>query len=137
MGSPPNCFGDDVYYAETSRICNNCGYRAECAAQVNKEGYRSGWKSPETVTTSRSTSTNKTNGRIAPIIPTAGSGALSIGSSVYNHRSALAPQFMRYLGYSVAEATLEEARVLVQSMRNNYTAEQVNANAPQDKKKEK
>jgi hypothetical protein len=32
---------------------------------------------------------------------------------------------MRYLGYSVAEATIEEAKVLVQSMRHNYTQEQI------------
>ena len=125
MGKP-NCYGDDDMYSGTSRICNNCGWRADCKAQITKEGHRSGW-SPQTNTHNKKE--KHTNGSIGPIMPT-GSGNLGIGPSVYNHGDSLAPQFMRYLGYSVAESTLEEARVLVQSMRNNYTQQQIRAVQP-------
>lgn len=116
----PNCYGDSDYYAETSRICNNCGYRADCKAQVNKDINRN-WSTPSTSSYDKK---KHTNGSIGPIMPSV-AGGLTIGSSVYNHSNSLAPQFMRYLGYSVAEATIEEAKVLVQSMRHNYTQEQI------------
>ena len=125
MGKP-NCFGDSDYFTETSRICNNCGYRADCKAQVNKDAHRN-WSTPGT--TSAGKKKAHTNGAIGPIMPS-GSGHLGIGQSVYNHGESLAPQFIRYLGYSVAESTLEEARVLVQSMRHNYTTAQMRAAEP-------
>lgn len=122
MGKP-NCYGDSDYYSETSRICNACGYRADCKAQVNKDAQRN-WSTP-----SKTTKTKQTNGAIGPIMPT-GSSHLGVGHSVYNHGDALAPQFMRYVAFSIFESTLEESRVLVQSMRNNYTQQQIQASTP-------
>ncbi len=140
MGKP-NCFGDSDYYAETSRICNNCGYRADCKAQVNKDAHRN-WSTPSS-TSHDKTKKKHTNGSIGPIMPNVAAG-LTIGSSVYNHSDSLAPQFMRYLGYSVAEATIEECKVLVQSMRHNYTESQIKLAQPvieisntQEKKEDK
>ena len=121
----PNCYGDSDYFSEVSRICNNCGYRLECKSTVNKDINRN-WSTPGTSTTAK---TKQTNGSIGPIMLN-GPSPLSIGNSVYNHKTALAPQFIRYLGYSVAESTIEEAKILVQSMRSNYVAEQVKATTP-------
>lgn len=122
MGKP-NCFGDSDYFSEVSRICNNCGYRLDCKATVNKDINRN-WSVHHATR-----KVKQTNGQIGPIMPN-GSSHLSIGNSVYNHQESLAPQFIRYLGYSVAESTLEEARTLVQSMRSNYVAAQVKATTP-------
>ena len=48
---------------------------------------------------------------------------LAVGNSPYNHGKDLAPQFFKYLGYSVMEVTLEEGLNLVRSARTHYATE--------------
>jgi hypothetical protein len=115
----PDCFGDDTQYAETSRICNGCGWRWDCKREVNAGVNRpAAWGSTPTRRTSQ---TNATNGSLEPI--TVGKAMLAAGHSPYNHGKELAPQFFKYLGYSVMEVTLEEGLNLVRSARTHYATE--------------
>lgn len=117
MSNPPDCFGKDTDYSETSRICLGCGWRWDCKSKVNSKANQvSSWGS------ARSTAKKKaTNGDLAPV--TAGKALLAVGSSPYNHNKELAPQFFKYLGYSVVEVTLEEGLNLVRSSREHFAQE--------------
>jgi len=48
---------------------------------------------------------------------------MSVGLSPYNHARPLAPQFFRYLGFSVAKTTLIEGIQLIDSAREHYAQE--------------
>ena len=48
---------------------------------------------------------------------------MSVGLSPYNHSRPLAPQFFRYLGFSVAKTTLIEGIQLIDSAREHYAQE--------------
>ena len=118
MSRTPQCFGDTDEYSPISGICKKCPYRhdcrEECDSQVNKGAASYG-------STRTSRKKKKTDGEIAPL--SAGKALMSVGLSPYNHSRPLAPQFMRYLGLSVARITLEEGIQLIDSAREHYAEE--------------
>ncbi len=122
--SKPACFGNDAEYSETSRVCSSCSWRFDCKKAVDHQVNAASASSPWAVkkrTPSTATKTNATNGSLEPI--TVGKALLAAGTSPYNHSKDLAPQFFRYLGYSVMEVTLEEGLNLVRSSRTHYAEE--------------
>ena len=118
MSRKPQCFGDSDEYSPISGICKKCPYRhacrEECDSQANRGAARYG-------TTHTSRKQEKTNGQIEPL--SAGKALMSVGLSPYNHSRPLAPQFFRYLGFSVAKTTLIEGIQLIDSAREHYAQE--------------
>ena len=117
MSRKPQCFGDSDEYSPISSICKKCPYRhdcrEECDSQANKGAANYG--------TANASRKSKTNGQIEPL--SAGKAIMSIGLSPYNHARPLAPQFFRYLGFSVAKTTLIEGIQLIDSARDHYAQE--------------
>lgn len=122
MSRKPSCFGDSDEYTPTSSICKKCPFRHDCRdevdSQVNKAAATYG-----TFYSSGSNKTKKTNGQIQPL--SAGKALMSVGMSPYNHAKPLAPQFFRYLGFSVAKTTLIEGIQLIDSARDHYAQENI------------
>lgn len=117
--SKPTCYGKDTDFSETSRVCNGCGWRFDCKKEVERGANAP--QSPWGVKRRTTSSTSSTNGSLEPI--TVGKAMLAVGNSPYNHGKDLAPQFFKYLGYSVMEVTLEEGLNLVRSARTHYATE--------------
>ena len=116
MSKKPSCFGDSDEYSPISGICKKCPYRhdcrEECDSQANRGAATYNGNAPRK---------QKTNGQIEPL--SAGKAIMSVGLSPYNHARPLAPQFFRYLGFSVAKTTLIEGIQLIDSAREHYAQE--------------
>jgi len=117
MSRKPQCFGDSDEYSPISGICKKCPYRHDCREECDRQANRGA----ATYGTSQRKKGSKTNGEIEPL--SAGKAIMSVGLSPYNHSRALAPQFFRYLGFSVAKTTLVEGIQLIDSAREHYAQE--------------
>ena len=121
MSRKPTCFGDSDEYSPTSSICKKCPFRHDCRDEVDSQVNKGAAVYGNTYVTRSKDS--KTNGSIQPL--SAGKALMSIGVSPYNHVKPLAPQFFRYLGFSVAKTTLVEGIQLIDSAREHYALENV------------
>jgi len=123
MSRKPSCFGDSDEYTPTSSICKKCPFRHDCRDEVDSQVNKGAATYGTYYSSGSNTKNGKTNGQIQPL--SAGKALMSIGASPYNHAKPLAPQFFRYLGFSVAKTTLIEGIQLIDSARDHYAQENI------------
>ena len=121
MSKKPSCFGDSDDYSPLSVICKKCPYRHDCREACDSQANKAAGVYGSFQQVRKAQGSSQTNGDIAPL--SAGKAIMSVGASPYNHARPLAPQFFRYLGFSVARTTLMEGIQLSDSARDHYAQE--------------
>lgn len=120
----PDCFGDDNEYVETSSGCRGCGFRLECAKQIEQKARQPmSYYRPRAAATAPTTATTQAGVAYRPAVPAATvprSNVIRASEVDFNFNKPILKQFTTYLTYDIAQVTTERVHSLIVAAREDY-----------------